>query len=345
MAEKRSSTEPSMSRQVAARDSIRALIWIGVLALVYSAVNTIMPPATQLVILVGDVVLGLALIASGVWLARHRPSPARVAWLFAGAIAAVGIWGVWAYVEDPTTVHLLYVTILLTSFGPMTAAWRPFTTAGLVVLAAASAVLVYVGGKGTVSWIIGMSAGLAISAVLLRIRMRSIHELDIAEQAILEASTRDQLTGVLNRHGLRDRMPALWSDATRRGETVAALFLDVRGLKQVNDTCGHDVGDIVLQDAARSIVETARGGDLVARWGGDEFVVVGVGSMGASDAFAGRLNTVFSAMSEARRDHRVGEISVGQAVASPVDVDFDTMLREADADMYARRELDVRTAS
>ena len=147
MAEESSSPEPSMSRQVAARDSIRALTWIGVLALVYSAVNTIMPPATALAILVGDVVLGVTLIAVGLWLTRHRPSPGRVAWLFAGAIATVGIWGVWAYVEDPTTVHLLYVTILMTSFGPLTAAWRPFATAGLVMLAAASAVLIYVGGR------------------------------------------------------------------------------------------------------------------------------------------------------------------------------------------------------
>ena len=93
VAEESSSPEPSMSRQVAARDSTRALTWIGVLALVYSAVNTIMPPATVLAILVGDVILGVTLIAVGLWLTRHRSSPGRVAWLFGGAIATVGIWG------------------------------------------------------------------------------------------------------------------------------------------------------------------------------------------------------------------------------------------------------------
>jgi diguanylate cyclase (GGDEF)-like protein len=146
---------------------------------------------------------------------------------------------------------------------------------------------------------------------------------------------------VLNRHGLRDRVPAVWADARRRGASVAVFFLDVHGLKHVNDAHGHDLGDMVLQEAAQAIIQTVRGSDLVARWGGDEFVIVGVGDTVSTDAFATRLNEMFAAASQSRRDTKVGEISVGQAVGSPVDVDFDQMLREADTDMYARRVLDT----
>ena len=313
------------------------MTWIGVLALVYSAVNTLIPPATVLVILVGDVVLGVVLLLGAWWLARHRTAPGRVAWVFGGAVTAVCVWGAWAYVDDPSPVHLLYVAILMTAFGPMTAAWRPFVAAAVVMFVAVSGVLVYVGGRSLASWIIGMSAALAVSAGLLRIRMRSIRDLDRAERAIVEASTRDQLTGVLNRHGLRDRVPAVWADAHRRAESVAVFFLDVHGLKHANDTHGHDLGDIVLQDAARAITKTVRGSDLVARWGGDEFVIVSVGQALPCDAFATRLNELFTGVSQARADRKVGEISVGRAAGSPVDVDFDRLLREADSDMYARR--------
>jgi diguanylate cyclase (GGDEF)-like protein len=320
---------------------VRALKWIGVLALVYSALNTIMPPPTLLAILLGDVLLGLSFIVIGLFLDWHRTAPGRVAWVFAGAVTTEIVWGLWAYVANPSPVHLLYLAILMTAFGPLTSAWQPFVVAAVVMLAAVIVVLVHVGGKGVASSIIGMSAGLAVSAVLLRIRMRSIRELESAERAIVDASTRDHLTGVLNRHGLRDRVPAVWADARRRGASVAVFFLDVHGLKHVNDAHGHDLGDMVLQEAAQAIIQTVRGSDLVARWGGDEFVIVGVGDTVSTDAFATRLNEMFAAASQSRRDTKVGEISVGQAVGSPVDVDFDQMLREADTDMYARRVLDT----
>jgi diguanylate cyclase (GGDEF)-like protein len=339
--EKSSRDEPSLARQVAARDSVRAIMWIGVLALAYSAVNTLIPPATIPVILFGDVVLGVVLILGSFLLTRLRAAPGQVAWTFAAAITTEVVWGLWAFIANPVQVHLLYLAILMTAFGPLTAAWRPFTAASVVMLAAVGGVLMHVGGKGVASWIIGMSAALAVSAVLLLVRLRSIRELESAERALVAAATHDHLTGVLNRHGLRDRVPALWADARRRGESVTVHFLDVRGLKHVNDAHGHELGDIVLQDAAQAIAGTVRGGDLVGRWGGDEFVIVGAGPAFPSDALELRLNEMFATVSQARRDRKVGEISVGRASGSPVDVDFDRMLCEADTDMYARRALDM----
>jgi diguanylate cyclase (GGDEF)-like protein len=86
-------------------------------------------------------------------------------------------------------------------------------------------------------------------------------------------STRDPLTGVLNRRGL---IAALNEhlDARAAGRNLAVLLLDVDHFKRVNDTHGHDVGDAVLTALARVVDSRIRDRDLLARWGGEEFIVV-----------------------------------------------------------------------
>lgn len=84
----------------------------------------------------------------------------------------------------------------------------------------------------------------------------------------------DALTGCLNRRSLETRLKADLRSARRRGSTVAVAAIDLDKFKEINDTRGHPVGDIVLQQVANIMKTTARDTDAVARFGGDEFVVV-----------------------------------------------------------------------
>ena len=86
------------------------------------------------------------------------------------------------------------------------------------------------------------------------------------------AALHDQLTGLPNRVLLQDRLEHGIAHATRRGSTLAVMFLDLDGFKSINDTYGHDAGDIVLQTIARRLQENSRGDDTVSRHGGDEFL-------------------------------------------------------------------------
>jgi diguanylate cyclase (GGDEF)-like protein/PAS domain S-box-containing protein len=99
---------------------------------------------------------------------------------------------------------------------------------------------------------------------------------DITERRLLEErlaheATRDPLTGLLNRGAF---MTQLELALARTGVPTALLFLDLDGFKHVNDTLGHEAGDAVLATLARRIQDVVRDDDIVARFGGDEFVVL-----------------------------------------------------------------------
>ncbi len=95
-----------------------------------------------------------------------------------------------------------------------------------------------------------------------------------AEDRILHLATRDALTGLPNRMLLRDRLSLMIAHAGRQGASLAVLFVDLDGLKQVNDSFGHAAGDELLKEAARRLEAAMRECDTVGRVSGDEFVIV-----------------------------------------------------------------------
>lgn len=99
------------------------------------------------------------------------------------------------------------------------------------------------------------------------------HEHSIEEQ-LRTLALHDQLTGLLNRSGLEAYAANLAARAVRNRETVGVLFADLDGLKEINDDFGHPVGDVVMVEAAAALASSVRASDLVARVGGDEFVIL-----------------------------------------------------------------------
>nr|WP_315849701.1 diguanylate cyclase [uncultured Rhodoferax sp.] len=103
---------------------------------------------------------------------------------------------------------------------------------------------------------------------------RDISERKSAEEAIRHLAFHDTLTGLPNRRLLTDRLQQAMGTSQRKGEHGALMFLDLDQFKQLNDTYGHDVGDLLLQEVARRLQQSIRAVDTVARLGGDEFVVL-----------------------------------------------------------------------
>jgi diguanylate cyclase (GGDEF)-like protein/PAS domain S-box-containing protein len=158
------------------------------------------------------------------------------------------------------------------------------------------------------------------------------------ETDLLRRATHDGLTGLPNKTLLRDRITHALRRGARTNEPTVVFFIDVDNLKTINDGAGHDVGDEALVELARRLRLAVRGGDTVARYGGDEFVVVAEGLRLPGDARAMAQRLVESCAFSL--DHASGEIdltaSVGGAVAEP-SATADEVLREADSAMYAAK--------
>lgn len=103
---------------------------------------------------------------------------------------------------------------------------------------------------------------------------REINELKRAELALEDLATHDTLTGLPNRYLMFDRLNQLLVRAERYESSFAVLFIDLDGFKRINDSRGHDVGDLVLRAVAERLRQNVRAADTVARIGGDEFVIL-----------------------------------------------------------------------
>ncbi|HTZ67661.1 MAG TPA: PleD family two-component system response regulator [Roseiarcus sp.] len=93
-------------------------------------------------------------------------------------------------------------------------------------------------------------------------------------QQSIEMALYDALTGLNNRRSFERSLPAMIETARQRGAALTMMILDIDHFKRVNDTHGHDVGDLVLKGFAAQLQEIVRGGDLLCRLGGEEFVIV-----------------------------------------------------------------------
>lgn len=165
---------------------------------------------------------------------------------------------------------------------------------------------------------------------------------DITAQKAHEASLAhiahyDTLTGIPNRRLLTDRMVQAMAQARRSEESMAICMLDLDGFKPVNDTYGHEAGDLLLVEIAKRLSKTLRTEDTVARLGGDEFVLI-FRNVHSETVFERVLQAVRAPIDLGPHQVTVSG-SLGVAYYHPDTSDGEQLLREADQAMYQAKRL------
>ncbi|GAB2832310.1 diguanylate cyclase [Lentzea nigeriaca] len=152
-------------------------------------------------------------------------------------------------------------------------------------------------------------------------------------------SRTDLLTGLFNRRHMEEQLTSCHSLAVRHGEPMALVLFDIDHFKTVNDTYGHAVGDLVLQDFSRRVAEALRQEDVAARWGGEEFLVLlPLTDITGAAEFAERVRSSVAAAPVVAGGHRVQVTLSGGCALGPGD-GVDAVLSHADQRLYEAKRL------
>lgn len=181
--------------------------------------------------------------------------------------------------------------------------------------------------------------------------VRDITQRRLDEEEIRRLAYYDPLTGLPNRRLLMDRLKRAVTTSSRTGQHGAVMFLDLDNFKQLNDSLGHDLGDVLLQQVASRLTSCAREGDSVARLGGDEFVVLleclsvyAPEAASQAEAVAARLLEALRRPFILRENTHQNTPSIGIVIFTQEQETIDNLLKKADVAMYQAKSAGRNTA-
>ena len=180
--------------------------------------------------------------------------------------------------------------------------------------------------------------------------LRDVTERKAAEQKINALVFYDQLTGLPNSILLAERLKQTITASSRSSITGALLFIDLDHFKKLNDTQGHDMGDLQLKQVATRLSNSVREGDTVARVGGDEFVVILAGlSESEIDAATHTEAVATKILATLSRTYQMGHVthrssaSIGATLFRGTRTNIDDLMKQSDIAMYRAKEAGRKT--
>ncbi|HEY0818348.1 MAG TPA: GGDEF domain-containing protein [Rhizobacter sp.] len=301
----------------------------------------------------GLMALSFALLGSALqhWLGP-RPGGRSMRGLMWALVAAVPIVYALAYPSYPVRVGLsnalfalqmLLVCVALASPAPQASwRWRGLVLASFVALGVVTVWRGVLGAFFTEAYpFYRATHPVNVTAVFINHVALSLCTLGLlaawreeAERELRRQAQTDGLTGLLNRQAFLERAHTALAHAWRYDETLTLLMLDIDHFKRINDQHGHAAGDAALKTVAQGLRACTRGGDLVCRYGGEEFCVL-LSRATAADAlrFDERLRAWLVKLADETGAARI-DYSAGIAVRQPDDRTMDELLLRADTALY-----------
>lgn len=246
--------------------------------------------------------------------------------------------------RQPGLTGVLALTLVTAGWLLGDSRWFPGVAAGVVLswLAAMSALAATTGlaggawGSATVVLVLGAAAGGAARVA----RRRTLAALLAAEEAVRATAVTDPLTGLANHRGLALVGAQIVETARRQGDAVHCVLLAVEGLRELHAAGGRGARDEVVLVVAEVLRSATRATDVVARWSGDEFVVVGPGPGGGAAELERRVRDRLAGAPAGAPECWTGTVLAAGAVLAPWDAGtLSTLLDSADEAIYARQSL------
>lgn len=168
-----------------------------------------------------------------------------------------------------------------------------------------------------------------------------ISELKAAQIQMENLAFYDPLTGLANRRLFKNRLEKSVKSVLRSGTSMALMFLDMDQFKRINDTLGHDAGDILLKEVANRLNATVRENDTVSRIGGDEFTILLTDVHQTADVLivAEKLLQALAKPIRIKGQDIVTTVSIGITMTPEDSTDVNTLMKNADLAMYRAKEL------
>ncbi len=164
-----------------------------------------------------------------------------------------------------------------------------------------------------------------------------LDQVRLQKQELLTMAMTDPLTGLNNRHSLLQFVPKYISSAKRRKSPLSVMMIDLDHFKSINDNHGHDIGDIVLKEAGALLLKVCRKEDFVARFGGEEFVVL-LADCNKEKALS-KCENIRLSLEDLRPNNLNISGSIGiTCIDSGSDANFDDMFKAADNAVYKSKE-------
>ena len=176
--------------------------------------------------------------------------------------------------------------------------------------------------------------------------VRDITERKKLEETLRNSSLKDDLTGLFNRRGLLKQAAPYFDFARRQKEKLLLLFIDLDGMKKINDEFGHNEGDNALIQTAAILNRSFRSTDIIARLGGDEFTVLVTDLNASKEEAITRLNENLKAYNASELCSHKLAFSIGVATLEPERMAcFEELLEQADQAMYEQKRMKRRRAT
>jgi len=220
---------------------------------------------------------------------RRRLRAGALQWSWIMLMTAVIALLTYDAVVQDTTVGFAYAIVAMTALAPVVMAWRPAAVGGVVSL-----VIVTYGGVADyqlqgLRWAFAAIIALVIGSVLLQLRLTTVDNLTLEQLRSNTMASTDPLTGLLSKHGLMSVADTIAGTAKRLGQPVCVMVVRIVDLDTFNRAYGTAYGNTVVQTVGRALESVVREGDLVARWSGTRFVVLGLGERPDPAGFASRV--------------------------------------------------------